>query len=196
MKTLLSALALGLVALVAADRATAAPIAFEAANLPVIDIPPATADYLESGGIGDLSIFDAEGLATGTPQAGDLFLSILVDFTVSDRTDIAGTLFSNDDSGAFLDGTLIQAGFDDDILQLLFGDLSGSAASAFGPEALVEIVFIGPFPGNDPLSNLTDETAYDVAATISAPISPIPLPAALPLLLASLGGLVLLRRRG
>ncbi|MEI4233766.1 VPLPA-CTERM sorting domain-containing protein [Roseovarius sp. D22-M7] len=193
MKTLLSALALGLFALVATDRAAAAPIDFAPANSPVIDVPFATADYLEFGGVGDLSIFFAEGVSTGTPQAGNLFLNILVDFTVTDRTDIAGTLLSSDDNGAFLDGTLVRAGFDADILQLLFGELSGSAASAFGPEALVEIVFIDPFPGNDPLSNLTDGTAYDVAATISAPV---PLPAALPLLLAGLGGLVLLRRRG
>ena len=195
MKTLLSALALGLVALVAADRSTAAPIDFRPANLPVIDIPFATADYFDTGGIGDLSIFDAEGVALGTPQAGTLLLNIVVDFTVSDRTDIAGELFSSDDNGAFLDGTLVQAGFDADILQLLFGDLSGSAASDFGPQALVEIIFIDPFPGTDPLSNLSDGTAYAVAATVSAPVSPIPLPAALPLLLAGLGGLVLLRRR-
>ena len=193
MKSLLSALALGLVALVATDRATAAPIDFDPANLPVIDIPFAFADYLETGAAGDLSVLGAEGLATGTPQSGILFIDILVDFTVTDRSDIAGALFSIDDNGAFLDGTLVQAGFDADILQLLFGDLSGSAAPAFGPEALVEIVFIDPFPGTDPLSNLTDGTSYNVAATISAPV---PLPAALPLLLAGLGGLVLLRRRG
>ena len=193
MKSLLSALAPGLVALVAADRATAAPIDFEPANLPVIDIPFATADYVEFGGVGDFTIFGAEGLATGTPQSGTLFFDIFVDFTVTDRSDIAGALFSIDDNGAFLDGTLVQAGFDADILQLLFGDLSGSAASDFGARALVEVIFINPFPGDDPLSNLTDGTAYDVAATVSAPI---PLPAALPLLLAGLGGLVLLRRRG
>lgn len=193
MKTLLSALALGLVALVAADRATAAPIDFEPAKLPVIDIPFATADYLEFGGVGDFTIFSAEGLATGTPQSGGLFVDILLNFTVSDRSDIAGALFSIDDNGAFLDGTLVQAGFDADILQLLFGDLSGSAASDFGAQALVEVIFIDPLPGDDPLSNLTDGTVYDVAATVSAPI---PLPAALPLLLAGLGGLVLLRRRG
>lgn len=193
MKSFLSALALGLAALVAADRAKAAPIDFEAANLPVIDIPFAAADYLEFGGVGDFTIFGAEGLATGTPQSGGLFVDILLNFTVSDRSDIAGALFSIDDNGAFLDGTLVQAGFDADILQLLFGDLSGSAASDFGTQALVEVIFLFPFPGDDPLSNLTDDTAYNVAATVSAPI---PLPAALPLLLAGLGGLVLLRRRG
>ena len=84
MKSLLSALALGLVALVAADRAKAAPIDFEAANLPVIDIHFATADYVEFGGVGDFTIFGAEGLATGTPQSGTLFVDIFVDFTVTD----------------------------------------------------------------------------------------------------------------
>ena len=195
MKNLLSALALGLVALVATDRVQAASLNV-VTGLPVVDIPFATADYLETLGTGDLSIIAAEGLVTGTPQAGDLFVDIFVDFDLLDPAGTAGgALFSVDDDGAFLDGSLVRTGFDADVLQLLYGDLSGNAAGDFGRFALVELVFIDPFPGDDPLSNLEDGTAYDVAATVSS-VAPIPLPAALPLLLAGLGGLVLLRRRG
>jgi len=194
MKNLLSALALGLVALVATDRAQAAPLNLITADSPVIDVPFATANYLETDGIGDLSIFSAEGLATGTSAAGSLFLDIFLDFDVSDPDDIDGALFSADDNGAFLDGTLVRTGFDGDILELLFSDLSGTAASDFGDLAQIDIVFVFPNPGADPLSNLVDGTAYDVSATVSS-VAPIPLPAALPLLLAGLGGLVLLRRR-
>ena len=194
MKNLLSALALGLVALVATDRAQAAPLNLITPDSPVIDVPFATANYLEIDGIGDLSIFSAEGLATGTSAAGSLFLDIFLDFDVSDPDDIDGALFSADDNGAFLDGTLVRTGFDGDILELLFSDLSGTAASDFGDLAQIDIVFVFPNPGADPLSNLVDGTAYDVSATVSS-VAPIPLPAALPLLLAGLGGLVLLRRR-
>lgn len=195
MKTLLSALALALVALVATDRAQAASLNVITKNSPVIDIPGATADYLVTDGIGDLSIFGAEGLVSGTSQAGTLLLDIFLDFDVGDRDDIGGALFSADDNGGFLDGDLVRTGYDGDILELLFGNLSGTAADDFGPLARVDIVFLDPFPGIDPLSNLVDGTQYEVTATVSA-VAPIPLPGALPLLLAGLGGLVLLRRRG
>lgn len=195
MKKLLSTFALGLVALGAADRAQAAPLNVITADSAVIDVPFATMDYLETEGTGDLSIFGAEGLASGTLQAGDLFLDILLDFDIADRDDVNGAFFSSDDNGAFLDGTLVRTGFDGDILELLFSDLTGTAAGDFGDFARIDIVFIDPFPGNDPLSNLVDGAAYDVTATVSS-VAPIPLPAALPLLLAGLGGLVLLRRRG
>jgi len=195
MKNLLSALALTLVALVATDRAQAASLNVNTRNTPVIDIPGATADYLVTGGVGDLSIFGAEGLVSGTSQAGTLLLDILLDFDVSDPDDIGGSLFSVDDNGGFLDGDLVRTGFDDDVLELLFGDLTGTAAADFGGLVQIDIVFLDPFPGIDPLSNLVDGTTYEVSATVSA-VAPIPLPAALPLLLAGLGGLVLLRRRG
>jgi len=195
MKKLLFTLALGLVALGATDRAQAAPLNLVTADSPVIDVPVATVDYLETGSIGDLSIFGAEGLASGTSQAGDLFLDISFNFDTANPSDISGALFSLDDNGAFLDGTLVRTGFDGDILELLFGNLTGSAADGFGNLARVDIFFVGPIPGTDPLLNLVDGTAYDVSATVSS-VAPIPLPAALPLLLAGLGGLALLRRRG
>jgi len=88
MKTLLSALALALVALVATDRAQAASLNVVTRNSPVIDIPGATADYLVTDGVGDLSIFGAEGLVSGTSQAGTLLLDIFLDFDVGDRDDI------------------------------------------------------------------------------------------------------------
>jgi hypothetical protein len=196
MKTLLSALTIGLAAFTAVDRAEATPLNY-VIDAPVIDIPFATADYAEAGGAGDLTMFFAEGLATGTPQAGDLFVDMIIGF---DPIDPAGTLFgglfSVDDDGAFLDGDVLATGFRDrDVLQVLFGNLTGKAAGDFGRFALLELVFIFPEAGRDPLTTLIDGEAYDVAGTIYS-ATPIPLPAALPLFGAALGALVLLRRRG
>ncbi len=195
MKNLLSALAIGLAAFTAADQADASPLNV-ITDAPFIDIPFVIADYLETGGIGDLSIFGAEGVSIDLSPVGTLLFDILVDFDTTDPYATAnGTFFSMDDDGAFLDGTLVQAGFADDILQLLFGNLTGSAAGDFGKFVLIELEFFDPFPGTDPLRNLADGTTYEVIATLSS-ATPIPVPAALPLLAAALGGLVLLRRRG
>ena len=194
MKTLLSALAIGLAAFTAADQAHASSLNV-ITDAPFIDIPFVTADYLETGGIGDLSIFGAEGVSFDLSPAGTLLFDIFVDFETTDPYATAnGTFFSMDDDGAFLDGSLVQAGFADDLLQLLFGNLTGSAAGDFKQFVLIELEFIDPFPGTDPLGNLVDGTAYDVVATLSS-VTAIPVPAALPLLAGALGGLVLLRRR-
>ena len=94
MKTLLSALALGLVALVATDRARPPPERRSpACRWSTFPSPPPI--IWRPVGTGDLSIIAAEGLATGTPQAGDLFVDIFVDF---DPLDPAGTA-----GGAVLD---------------------------------------------------------------------------------------------
>lgn len=195
MKNLIAALAIGLAALTAADHADASPLR-NAVDAPTIEIPFATVDYIEAFGFGDLSMFFAEGLASGTPQAGDLFVSLTLGFDpVVPAGSALGGLFSEDDDGAFLDGDVLATGFQDDVLQVLFGNLSGSAAADFGDLALMELVFIDPFPGANPLANLVDGTSYAVFATVYA-ATPIPVPAALPMLAAGLGGLVLLRRRG
>lgn len=195
MKNLLSALAIGLAAFTAADQADASRLNV-ITDAPFIDIVFPVADYAEFDGTGDLSIFGAEGVSFDLAPVGPLFFDILVEFDTTDPYATAsGAFFSMDDDGAFLDGTLVQAGFADDILQLLFDDLTGSAAGDFTRFVLIELEFIAPFPGTDPLRNLADGTAYDVAATLSA-VAAIPVPAALPLLAGALGGLVLLRRRG
>lgn len=194
MKNLLSALAIALATLTVAGQATAARLDVTT-DVPLIDLPFALAEYTESGGVGDLLMFDAEGLASGTTQAGDLFVTLAVTFDVADPAGtVTAGLFSVDDDGAFLDGDLVQAGFDGDVLQILFGNLTGNAAAAFGQFALLELAFVFPGVGVNPLAGLQDGTLYDVAGTISS-ATPIPLPAALPLLGAALGGLMVLRRR-
>lgn len=195
MKNLIAALAIGLAAFTAADQADAAPLNY-AIDAPTIEIPFATADYIEDFGFGDLSMFFAEGLSTGTPHAGVLFVSFTLGFDpLAPAGTELGALFSEDDDGAFLDGDVLATGFRDrDVLQVLFGNLSGSAAGEFGRFALMELVFIFPEAGRDPLTTLTDGETYEVFATVYS-ATPIPLPAALPLMGAALGGLVLLRRR-
>lgn len=194
MKTILSTLAIGLAAITAADHADAAPLNYNLDG-PTVEIPFAQADYIGSSGFGDLSMFFGEGLASGTSQAGGLFVSLILGFdpTAPAGTEV-GSLFSADDDGAFLDGDVLETGFKDDVLQVLFGNLSGTAAADFGDFAILELVFVFPFAGTDPLTTLVDGTTYDVAGTIYS-ATPIPLPAALPMLAAGLGGLVLLRRR-
>jgi len=184
--------ALGLVAALnaVADRAAASAELDPALKpLPIIDIPFATADYFEIDGSGNLEIGLAEGVADGVPASGPVILDLFVDYDPGDPLGtIDGALFSSDDDGFFLDGLLVDAGYveDADILQLLFGDLSGSAADAFGPFALVEIFIVAPLLGtSDPFSGFIDGTTYDVAGTVQATI---PLPAGLPLL----GGALLL----
>lgn len=194
MKNLLSAIAIGLAAFTAADHAEAAPLNFVKTG-PVIDIPFATADYIVAGGFGDLTVFAAEGLVLGTSQAGDLFVDLILGFDpLSPEGTANGSLFSMDDDGAFLDGDVLATGFAGDVLQVLFGNLTGSAAGAFGRFALLELVFVFPPAGSNPLTTLIDGTAYDAAGTIYS-ATPIPVPAALPLLAGAVGGLVLLRRR-
>jgi hypothetical protein len=194
MKTLLSALALGIAAVTVASHADAKPLDY-VLDAPVIDIPFAVADYTEFAGAGDLTLFLAEGLATGTPQSGALFVDLLFSFDPLDPAGtVFGSLFSVDDDGAFLDGDVIGTGFDGDVLQLLIGNLSGAAAGDFGRFAVFELIFVFPPAGTDPLTTLVDGEVYDVAGTIYS-ATPIPLPAALPLMGAALGGLVLLRRR-
>jgi len=190
----LAALVLGLAAFAVTSEAPAAPLTYTK-NAPVIDLPVVTTDYLETFGFGDLSFIFAEGLASGTAQAGDLFVTLTLGFDpVTPAGTELGALTSEDDNGGFLDGDVLTTGFDGDVLQVVFGNLSGTAAPDFGRFALLELTFIDPFPGTNPLVNLVDGVTYDAFATIYS-ATPIPLPAALPLMGAALGGLVLLRRR-
>lgn len=191
--------ALGLVAALSAvaDRAAAsAELSPALKPLPIIDIPFATADYFEIDGAGNLEIALAEGVADGVPASGPVIVDLFIDYDPADPLGtIDGALFSSDDDGFFLDGLLVDAGYveDADILQLLFGDLSGSAADAFGPVALVEIFIIEPLLGtSDPFSGFVDGTAYDVAGTVQATI---PLPAGLPLLGGALVLIAAIRAR-
>lgn len=157
---------------------------------PIIDIPFAMADYFEIGGAGNIEIAFAEGLATGVTPSGPLFLDIFVDYDVADPLGtIDGALFATDDAGSFLDGLLVEAGYvpDADIIQLLFGGLTGSAAGRFGPFALVEVFFVDPLGTTDPFAGLVDGSSYDIAGTVQATV---PLPAPALLLAAALAGLV------
>jgi hypothetical protein len=159
---------------------------------PVLDVPLATFDYVEFGGTGDLSAFGADAISFDFPTNGDLFVDLLITFdTSSPLGTMDAALFSADDSGSFLDGVLVNAGFTTDLIQLLFGGLTGSAAAAFGPTVLVEVFFIDPL-GANPFAGLVDGRRYDTALTTTAAV---PLPAALPALAAGLGALVLVRRR-
>ncbi|MGC9417982.1 MAG: hypothetical protein ACP5EN_03335 [Rhodovulum sp.] len=171
-----------------AGVASAASLGLATKALPVVDIVFAEAVYFETGGTGDLFwTAPALGLATAVPSASEAEFDIALTFDIANPYgSVTGALLSADrDGNPYLEGDLVAIGFQDDLLELLFGNLSGSAAPAFGSQALVELFFIGPV-GADPLAGLSDLGVYDLAGTI---VAPVPLPGGLPLLA---GGVVLL----
>ena len=76
------------------------------------------------------------------------------------------------------------------VIEIQFGNLTGSVAASFGASVLAMITFT-----NEPFDGLSDGGVYDASITISNVVSAIPLPASLPLLLAGLGGIGWLRSR-
>lgn len=83
--------------------------------------------------------------------------------------------------GNLLTSTVFGTGF----IEMIFAEAGGSLAADF-PQILVRIDSFGPFDASTPLP-------FDSDATFS--ITPVPLPAGLPLLLGGLAGLALIRRR-
>lgn len=143
-----------------------------------------------------------DGAAASSAPAPGVGLSVVLPF--ADPLAGLGALFVTHADGAdFLSGDLTAAGFVDgaagaDVIELLFENLSGSAAAAFGWGALLEMS--GEF-GEDPFG--AGFAAFQAPLTVAFTIAPakevgiVPLPATAPLLLAGLGliGGGALRRR-
>jgi hypothetical protein len=126
----------------------------------------------------DLSLFD---FAAGPVPGG-------AEFAVSDVAPVltsAALIATAASSDAAVDG--------DDVIELLFGSLGGSAAGAFGERALVTLV--GEF-GEDPFGIGFAFTPVAFSANPVTTPAPIPLPAGLPLILTGLGALGALRLAG
>lgn len=174
-----------------AGPGSAALLNLDTRATPVIDFL-ADVTFLETGGVGDL-LFDAPALAvvTGADVAGDLYIEFSANFDMADPYgSFNGALFSHDDAGDFLSGDLVGLGFEEDRLQMLFANLTGSGAGVFGERTLVDFYFFDPV-GADPVRGLSDGGSYTIAGTAMAPV---PLPVGLPMLGGGLIALVLLRR--
>lgn len=181
---MLRSVALGMaLAVLAPPVADAATLGFTSRS-PSLTVGEATLDFLRFGAEGDLSTFgDAVDAAEGISPAGVAELSFGVGFPLADPTDATGGFDVVDADGLFLDGTLSQVGFEEGVIELLFADLGGPAADAFGPAALATVVFTGPL-GPDPFAALADDATYEARITLA---SAVPLPASALLLLASTG---------
>lgn len=155
-------------------------------------------DYLEFAPDGDLSTFGAEIDSTdGVAPVGFTELSFGVGFALSDPTvGATGGFDIFDEDGFFLGGDLIAVGFAEDVIEFQFGTLSGAGVGGFGSSVLVQVLFDDAL-GSNPFASLVDGEFYTGSITVSnvVDVSPVPLPAALPLFLSGLIGLGWLGKR-
>lgn len=143
--------------------------------------------------------FSAAGGTSSAPAtAANLSISLTADITENGMFAGFGALnVGSTPDGLFLGGLLSDVGFEidplgNDTLEFLFGDLTGGAASEFGPRALA--VVTGEFGSSIPdlFASGFDSASADIRIN-----AVIPLPAALPLFATSfvLLGAVSARRR-
>lgn len=160
----------------------------------------AVIDYVEFGFDGDLSTFGAEvDFTSGVSPSGATKIGFGIGFSLADPPiGATGGFDILDEDGLFLSGDLLALGFTEDTIELQFGNLSGSGVEYFGSSVLALISFDDSL-GTDPFAVLPDGASLGASIMISnvssSTVAPIPLPAGLPLLLTSIGGTILLRRR-
>lgn len=203
MKIVVAAALFGALTTMSAGAASAASLGLTAAAAPVISgqgealndpFDPITNPI----GFG-FGLFGAIGGATSTmPTATGLTVNANADFDF-----VNGALFVTDALGSkFLSGDLIDVGFTTsneeftDTIELLFGNLDGSAAGSFGMQVLLTLFGEFGMEGDDPITN--GFASFDDPAFVSfsiAPVAAIPLPASAPLLLTALVGAGFFARR-
>lgn len=201
MKHYLTAALLAAAALFGAGSASAATLGLTT-GLPSVSASQASVDFFVNDPVapvdGDLSTFGAVVDATnGVPVTGIAEIGFGVSYALSDPTsDLTGGFDVFDANGLVLGGDLFAVGFTEDVIELQFTNLTGSAAGSFGATVLMLIAFDDPFDelGPNPFADLVDGLFYDASLTISN-VVPIPLPAGLPLLLTGLVCTALIARR-
>ena len=125
-------------------------------------------DYLQFGGDGDLASFGA-GIdsSSGVTPTGFADLSFDAAFPLATPT-IGATGFFDifDNNGQFLAGDLMAVGFTQDVVELQFNNLIGSAASSFGSSVLALITFDDAL-GLNPFNSFIDGDFYTASVSIS-----------------------------
>ncbi len=196
MKNPISAVLLGLCLTFGATVATGATLGLNTGT-PTVSASEVFVDFLNDDPFGDLSAFGAVTGENGVVLAALAELGVGVGFDLSDPTSgLTGGFDILDDIGSFLGGDLIAVGFAEDLIELQFGNLTGYGVDAFNSTVLMTIVFDDPANalGANPFDDLVEGFPYEASITI-ANVTPVPLPAALPLLLVGLAGMGALSRR-
>jgi hypothetical protein len=171
-----------------------------AAAAPMLAASDAEVEYLEAaptlGALFTLSDAMVDSADEVTP-VGTTTLNFLIAFTPTDPLDgsASGDFLVEDDDGTFLAGTLAALAYGTDRIQMRFGALTGAAAGQFGTMVQLTMTFLAPI-GDDPFAALVDGAVYDTSLVIepAAVATPVPLPAAMPMLVLALGGFAALAR--
>lgn len=155
----------------------------------------ALVDYLEFGGDGDLSsFFNPIDSSNGVAPVGLSDLSLSAAFPLTSPTTGATGFFDIfDDNGLFLGGDLLAVGFTQDVIELQFDNLIGSAAGSFGSSIQASITFDDSL-GSNPFGSLIDGNFYTASINI-ANVVPVSEPHSLGLLVFCLAGVLFYRRR-
>lgn len=162
---------------------------------PSVSATPVDVDIVNLGSSIDLfGLFDissSSGIMPNGLAAGDFLLTL----DTVDPSFSFGDFTIDDDDGLFLSGDLSDFTTSDDLIEVLFENVNGSAAGDFGSSVLASIAFNSAV--GDPLGL---DGIFDATVTFSAVdtgVAPIPLPAALPMLAGGLGliGFVGMRRK-
>lgn len=162
---------------------------------PNLSSSTAIIDYLEFAPDGDLSTFGAEvDFTDGVSPNGFTEVGFGIGFSLADpTTGLSGGFDIFDEDGFLLGGDLFAVGISEDVIELQFNNLSGSASGFFGNSVLT-LISLEDALGLDPFASLEDGTTYEASISISN-VAPIPLPTALTLLLSGLGALAFLTRK-
>jgi len=156
-------------------------------------------DYFEFDGDGDLSsLFNSIDSSSGVTPIGITDFSFGIGFPLVTPTVGATGFFEIlDDNGQFLGGDLLAVGFTEDVIELQFNNLIGSAASSFGNSVLALISFDDPL-GPNPFNSFIDGDFYTAAVSISnvSPSAQVPEPSMLSILILALFLMSITRTRG
>jgi hypothetical protein len=159
-----------------------------------LEIDSFVSDVVDMAFSGPMEGFSLDAGFDGTPSVD---FAAVVD-TFGPGTSILDNLYFEVSDGVVLlsSDTVINVTYGASTLEILMGNLGGTAASAFGGFALLTIDLLSLPATANPFENATSFESYEVAGLIES-VSPIPLPAGLSLLLAGLGaaGALRLRRR-
>ncbi len=126
-------------------------------------------DFLEFGPDGDLSSFGSViSDSVGVSPTGFAELGFGIGFSLADpTTGLTGGFDVFDESGLFLSGDVAAVGFTEDVIEIQFGSLTGSAASSFGASVLAVISFFDPL-GDNPFAAFSDGTSLFASIEISS----------------------------